>query len=60
MRCIVLVRATRDSENGVMPSPELLAAMGNYNEELLKAGIMLGGWRLASNVPRNARALFRR
>jgi hypothetical protein len=43
MRCIVLVRATRDSENGVMPSPELLAAMDNYNEELLKVGIMLGG-----------------
>jgi hypothetical protein len=43
MRCVVFVKATKDSENGVMPSPELLAAMGSYNEELLKAGIMLAG-----------------
>jgi hypothetical protein len=43
MRCTVFVKATNDSENGVIPSTELLAAMGNYNEELLKAGIMLGG-----------------
>jgi len=43
MRCIVLVKATKDSESGVMPSAELLAAMGKYNEELLKAGIMVGG-----------------
>ena len=43
MRCIVFVKATKDSENGVMPSPELLAAMGSYNEELVKAGIMTGG-----------------
>ena len=43
MRCMVFVKATRDSENGVMPSAQLQAAMGKYNEELLKAGIMLGG-----------------
>jgi hypothetical protein len=43
MRCMVFVKATNDSETGVIPSAELLAAMGNYNEELLKAGIMLGG-----------------
>jgi len=43
MRCMVFVKATVDSENGVMPTPELLAAMGKYNDELLKAGIMLGG-----------------
>jgi hypothetical protein len=43
MRCIVLVKASNDSENGIMPSAELLAKMGSYNEELLKAGIMLGG-----------------
>jgi hypothetical protein len=43
MRCMVFVKATNDSENGVIPSAELLAAMGNYNEELLKAGIILGG-----------------
>ncbi|WP_119388189.1 YciI family protein [Taklimakanibacter lacteus] len=43
MKVMVIVKATRDTEAGVMPSTELLAAMGNYNEELVKAGIMLGG-----------------
>lgn len=43
MRVMVLVKADKDSEAGVMPSTELLAAMGNYNEELVKAGIMVGG-----------------
>jgi hypothetical protein len=43
MRVIVLVKATKDSEAGVMPSTELLTEMGNYNEELVKAGIMLAG-----------------
>jgi hypothetical protein len=43
VRVMVLVKATRDSEAGVMPSTELLAAMGKYNEELVKAGIMLAG-----------------
>lgn len=43
MRCIVLVKASPDSENGVMPTAELLARMGRYNEELVKAGVMLGG-----------------
>jgi hypothetical protein len=38
-----MVKATKDSEAGVMPSQELLAAMGKYNEELAKAGIMLAG-----------------
>ena len=40
---MVIVRASKDSEKGVMPSAELLAAMGKYNEELIEAGIMLGG-----------------
>jgi hypothetical protein len=40
---MVIVKATTDSEKGVMPSAELLAAMGKYNDELLKAGIMQGG-----------------
>ena len=40
---MVLVKATAESEAGVMPSTELLEAMGNYNEELVKAGIMLAG-----------------
>jgi hypothetical protein len=43
MRVMVMVKASQDSENGVMPSTELLAAMGRYNEELVKAGIMLAG-----------------
>src|SRR5689334_4788161 len=43
MRVMVLVKATRESEAGVMPSTELLAAMGKFNEELVKAGIMLAG-----------------
>ena len=41
MRVMVLVKATQDSEAGVMPSKELLTQMGNYNEELVKAGVML-------------------
>jgi hypothetical protein len=43
MRVMVIVKATADSEAGVMPTQELLAAMGQYNEELVKAGIMLAG-----------------
>ena len=43
MRCIVMVKATKDSESGVMPSNELLTEMGKFNEELVKAGIMLAG-----------------
>jgi hypothetical protein len=40
---MVLVKATKDSEAGLMPSTELLAAMGKYNEELVNAGILLSG-----------------
>jgi len=43
MRVMVLVKATADSEAGTMPSTELLTAMGKYNDELTKAGIMLAG-----------------
>jgi hypothetical protein len=43
MRFIVMVKATKDSEAGIMPSEQLLTEMGNYNEELVKAGIMLSG-----------------
>src|SRR5918995_4666543 len=43
MRFMVMVKATADSEAGIMPSEELLAAMGQYNEELVKAGVMLAG-----------------
>jgi len=43
MRVMVIVKANRDSEAGVLPSKEILAKMGKYNEELVKAGIMLAG-----------------
>jgi|SRR5690349_742464 len=43
MRFLVMVKATADSEAGQMPSTELLEAMGKYNEELVKAGVLLAG-----------------
>ena len=43
MRFMVIVKADKDSEAGIMPSTELLTQMGNYNEELVKAGVMLAG-----------------
>ena len=43
MRFMVMVKATTDSEAGIMPSEQLLAEMGAYNEELVKAGVMLAG-----------------
>ena len=43
MRVMVIVKATKKSEAGEMPSEELLAAMGKFNEELVKAGVMLAG-----------------
>ena len=43
MRVMVIVKATKDSEAGVMPSTELLEAMGKFNEQLANAGIMLAG-----------------
>jgi hypothetical protein len=43
MRFMIIIKASKDSEAGIMPSQELLTAMGNYNEELVKAGILLAG-----------------
>ena len=43
MRFMVMVKATKNSEAGVMPSEKLLAEMGRFNEELVKAGVMLAG-----------------
>src|ERR1700722_1246074 len=43
MKIMVLVKATQDSEAGVLPTQELLAAMGQFNESLVKAGILLAG-----------------
>ncbi len=57
MRCMVIVKATAESEAGVMPSQELLAAMGRFNEELVKAGVMLAGEGLTPSA-RGARVTF--
>jgi hypothetical protein len=43
MRFMVIVKADKDSEAGIMPSTELLTAMGKFNEEMVKAGVMLAG-----------------
>ena len=43
MKVMVFVKATKDSEAGVMPSEQLLAAMGKFNEDLVKAGVMQAG-----------------
>ena len=43
MRVMVIVKATKNSEAGLMPSEKLLAEMGKFNEELVKAGVMLAG-----------------
>jgi hypothetical protein len=43
MRCMVIVKANKDSEAGILPSKELLTAMGKFNEQLAKAGVMLAG-----------------
>ena len=57
MRFMVLVKATRDSEAGVMPSEQLLAEMGRFNEELVKAGVMQAGEGLHPSS-RGARVRF--
>ncbi|MBT2116073.1 YciI family protein [Dyella sp. LX-66] len=57
MRFMLIVHATKESEAGVMPSEELLTAMGKYNEELVKAGIMLAGEGLHPSS-RGARVRF--
>jgi len=43
MKVMVIVKASKDSEAGVMPSAQLLSEMGQFNEELVKAGVMLAG-----------------
>ena len=43
MRVMVIVKANKDTEAGIMPSEQLLREMGNYNEQLVKAGVMLAG-----------------
>ena len=50
MRVMVIVKATKNSEKGIMPTQQLLTEMGNFNEELVKAGIMLAGEGLHPSV----------
>ena len=57
MRFMVMVKATKDSEAGVMPSEELLSAMAKFNEEMVKAGVMLDGNGLQSSA-KGARVRF--
>ena len=57
MRFMVLVKANKDSEAGVLPSQEILAAMGKFNEELVKAGVMLAGEGLQASS-KGARVKF--
>ena len=57
MRVMVLVKATKDSEAGLRPSKELLAEMGKFNEQLVKAGVMLDGGGLKESS-KSARVRF--
>src|SRR5215203_2271944 len=57
MRFMVIVKADKDSEAGVLPSHELLTEMGKYNEELVKAGVMLAGEGLQASS-KGARVRF--
>jgi hypothetical protein len=57
MRVMVIVKATADSEAGILPSTELLAEMGRFNEELVKAGVMLAGEGLQPSA-KGARVRF--
>jgi hypothetical protein len=57
MRFMVIVKATKDSEAGVLPSEQLLTEMGRYNEELVNAGVMLAGEGLQSSA-KGARVRF--
>ncbi len=57
MRVMVLVKATKASEAGEMPKPEMLAAMGAFNQELIKAGVMMDGGGLKPTA-KGARVAF--
>jgi len=57
MRFMVMIRATRQSETGEMPSEKILTDMGNFNEELVKAGVMLAGEGLQASS-KGARVRF--
>lgn len=57
MRVMVIVKATKESEAGQLPSPQLLADMGRFNQELMEAGIMLDGGGLRPSA-KGARVTF--
>ena len=57
MRFMIIVKATKDSESGILPSKELLTEMGKFNEELVKAGVMLAGEGLQASS-KGARVKF--
>jgi hypothetical protein len=57
MRFMLLVKATEDSEAGILPSKELISAMGKFNEEMVKAGVMLAGEGLQASS-KGARVSF--
>jgi hypothetical protein len=57
MRFMVMIKANEDTEAGVMPSEELLAEMGKYNEEMVKAGVLLAGEGLQASS-KGARVKF--
>ena len=57
MRFMILVKATKDSEAGMMPSPQLLAEMGKFNQDLIAAGVMVDGGGLHP-TSRGARVTF--
>ena len=57
MRFMAIVKANKDSEAGVLPSKELLAAMGKFNEEMVKAGVLLAGEGLQASS-KGARVKF--
>ena len=59
MRFMILLKANQDTEAGVMPNEGLLAAMGKYNEELVKAGVLLAGEGLQASS-KGARVVFSR
>ena len=60
MRFMIIVKATKDSEAGVMPEEALLAEMARYHEELAKAGVLLDGSGLQSSARRVAYQVFRK
>ena len=59
MKVMVMVKATKESEAGIMPTQELLTEMGKFNEELVKAGIMFAGEGLHPSSKGARRPLFR-